>query len=61
VKWSARALGRDVLTNLDAHAAALSGIRPGTLRLIYGRTGCGQSIAREPLVRCFSAAAMYAP
>jgi AAA+ ATPase superfamily predicted ATPase len=61
VKWSARALGRDVLASLDAHAAALPGIRPGTLRLIYGRTGCRQSIAREPLVRCFSAATMYAP
>jgi uncharacterized protein len=59
VKWSARPLGRDVLTNLDDHSAALPGYRGGTLRLIYGRTGCGATLAREPLVHCISVEDMY--
>lgn len=58
-KWSARPLGRDVLTNLDSHAAALPGLRPGALRLVYGRGGCREALAAEPLVRCFSAEQMY--
>jgi AAA+ ATPase superfamily predicted ATPase len=59
VKWSARPLGREVLTNLDDHSAALPGYRGGTLRLVYGRTACGATLAREPLVRCFSVEDMY--
>ncbi|HEY8743368.1 MAG TPA: hypothetical protein VIU62_09730 [Chloroflexota bacterium] len=55
VKWAARPLGREVLTNLDDHSAALPGYRGGTPRLIYGRSGCSATLAREPLVRCFSA------
>jgi hypothetical protein len=59
VKWSARPLGREVLTNLDDHSAALPGYRGGTPRLIYGRTGCGATLTREPLVRCISVEDMY--
>ena len=59
VKWSARPLGREVLTNLDDHSAAFSRYRGGTLRLVYGRTDCGANLAREPLVCCFSVEDMY--
>jgi uncharacterized protein len=59
VKWTARRLGPDVLANLDAHAAALPGAAPGTLRLIYGRNGCTAQQRRAPLVRCFSVDEMY--
>jgi hypothetical protein len=59
VKWSARPVARDILANLDAHAAALPGIRPGTPRLVYGRVGCGRSLMGEPLVYCFSADDLY--
>jgi AAA+ ATPase superfamily predicted ATPase len=60
VKWSARPLGRDVLANLDAHARTLPGYPPGVPRLVYGRTGCTPTLAREPGVRCITAAEMYA-
>lgn len=59
VKWSARPLGRDVLNNLDAHAAALPGYRAGTMRLVYGRAGCRPDLAGEPNVRCFATEDMY--
>lgn len=59
VKWSARPLGRDVLRNLDAHAAALNQHRSDLPRLVYGRAGCHRSIASEPAVRCFSAVDLY--
>jgi AAA+ ATPase superfamily predicted ATPase len=59
VKWSARRLGRDVLANLDEHAAALPGVSPGTQRLLYGRNGCTDAVAHAPLVRCFSVDEMY--
>jgi uncharacterized protein len=60
VKWSARPLGREVLANLDAHASALPGYRPGIPRLVYGRTGCGKMVAATHGVRCYSAEDLYA-
>jgi hypothetical protein len=60
VKWSARRLGRDVLLNLEGHAAALPGHKPGeTTRLIYGRAGCQSTTAGAAGVRCFSVADLY--
>ncbi len=59
-KWSARPLGDAVLANLDGHAAALPGYRPGNPRLVYGRSGCRPSLAAEAGVRCYSATDLYA-
>jgi AAA+ ATPase superfamily predicted ATPase len=58
-KWSARPLGNEVLVNLDTHAAALPGVRPGIPRFIYGRAGCARGLSQQPLVRCFSADDLY--
>lgn len=60
VKWSARRLAPRVLRELDAHAAALPGLRPGLPRLVYGRGGCEEALREAPLVRCFSADDLYA-
>jgi AAA+ ATPase superfamily predicted ATPase len=60
VKWSARRLGRDVLQNLDGHAVALPGYKPGeTPRLIYGRAGCEPTSAGALGVRYFSVLDLY--
>jgi AAA+ ATPase superfamily predicted ATPase len=59
VKWSARRLGRDVLKNLDEHAAGLPNLRPGIPRLVYGRSGCMADLLAVPNVRCFSADDLY--
>lgn len=58
VKWSARPLGRSVLSSLEAHLAALLGAGPGILKLLYGRSGCSEQVAGQN-IRCFSAEDLY--
>ena len=58
-KWSARPLSSGVLARLDEHVAALPGAGAGTLRLLYGRGGCGRALASRSGMRCFSMADMY--
>jgi uncharacterized protein len=60
-KWAAQPLGREVLANLDGHAAALPGLGPDVPRLVYGRGGCRLSLAGVPGVRCFSIDDLYDP
>lgn len=60
-KWSAQLLGRDILTNLDRHAAGLPDLRGNLPRLVYGRGGCRQSVIEVPLVRCVALRDMYSP
>lgn len=58
-KWSARPLSSGVLARLDDHVAALPGAGAGTLRLLYGRGGCGSALAARSGIRCFSVADLY--
>lgn len=59
-KWSARPLSAAVLRSLDAHAAALPGIRPATPRLLYGRAGCALGLEARFALQCYSASDLYA-
>lgn len=59
VKWSARPLGREVLANLEAHAAVLPGYYSDIPRLVYSRGGCRATLARTAGIRCYSVADTY--
>ncbi len=59
VKWSSAPLGVAALRDLDRHAAAVPGITPGTVRLLYGRGGVQPDVARGDSVLGFSLRDLY--
>lgn len=60
VKWRRAPLGQDVYANLADHARAL-GVDASIPWLMIGRGGIGDVLRREPHVRGYSVADLYAP
>jgi len=55
VKWRKKELDYRILDELNSHAAALPGVTPSTIRLLYGRSEAAEMLARIDNVRSFSA------